>query len=72
MGAVEGLEHVRPHCLRNKDPFTKGYCDEFFAGQEAISEDLSITLSRNMIIGLVITVLAIVSIYMMSRKETKI
>tara|TARA_B100000029_G_scaffold140584_1_gene135771 strand:- start:958 stop:2307 length:1350 start_codon:yes stop_codon:yes gene_type:complete len=54
------------------DPFTKGYCDEFFAGQESISEDLSITLSRNMIIGLVITVLAIVSIYMMSRKETKI
>ena len=54
------------------DPFTKGYCDEFFAGQESISEDLSITLSRNMIIVLVITVLAIVSIYMMSRKETKI
>ena len=54
------------------DPFTKGYCDEFFAGQESISEDLSITLSRNMIIGLVITVLAIVSIYMLYRKETKI
>ena len=54
------------------DPFTKGYCDEFFAGQEAISEDLSITLSRNMIIVLVTTVLAIVLIYMRSRKETKI
>ena len=54
------------------DPFTKGYCDEFFAGQESISEDLSITLSRNMIIGLVITVLALVSIYMMSREESKI
>ena len=53
------------------DPFTKGYCDEFFADQESISEELSITLSRNMIITLVITVIVILSIYIMSRKESK-